>query len=156
MCYPRDPGGSLAAGCCWMWSHQFWTLAPPASLPAVDARGTDAARLMADRSWDPADRVQTRRSPRLSPFRYGSKTNNNNEKSVSYRYNEQVSMRDLGPGCRGWAMARGRCCFDGNASPSGDEPIGVVHAHSSVLGGALALIAVPESIRHDIAEWRSS
>jgi hypothetical protein len=45
----------------------------------------------------PADRVQTRRSPRLSPFRYGSKTNNN-DKIIFYRYTEQVSMRELDPG----------------------------------------------------------
>jgi hypothetical protein len=65
-------------------------------------------------------------------------------------------MRDLGPGCRGWAMARGRCCLDGNASPSVDEPIGVSRAHSSVLGGAPAPIIPSESnTGTDIAEWRS-
>jgi hypothetical protein len=72
-----------------------------------------------------------------------------------YRYSEQVSMRRLDPGCRGWAMARGRRCLVETGSPSVDELIGAIHAHSSVLGGGLALISVPESIRHDIAEWRS-
>jgi hypothetical protein len=64
-------------------------------------------------------------------------------------------MRLLDPGCRGWTTAPGRRWLDGNGSPSVDEPIGVSHAHSSVLGGALAPIIVPESTRHDIAEWRS-
>jgi hypothetical protein len=65
-------------------------------------------------------------------------------------------MRHLDPGCRGWATARGRRCLDGNGSPSVDEPIGVIHAHSSVLGGTLALITVPgNKTGTDIAEWRS-
>jgi hypothetical protein len=65
-------------------------------------------------------------------------------------------MRHLDPGCRGCAMAPGRHWRDGSGSPSVDEPIGVIHAHSSVLGATLALITVSESARHDIAEWRSS
>ena len=73
-----------------------------------------------------------------------------------YRYNDQVSMRHLDPGCRVWAMPRGGGCLDGNGSLSVDEPIGVIHAHSSVLGGTLALITVPDSTRHHIAELRSS
>ena len=65
-------------------------------------------------------------------------------------------MRQLDPRCRGWATARRRRCVDGNGTLSVDEPIGVIHADSSVLGGTLALITVPESSRHDIADWRSS
>jgi hypothetical protein len=65
-------------------------------------------------------------------------------------------MRHLEPGLPrlGHATRRGR--LDGNGSLSVDEPIGVIHAHSSVLGGTLAPITVPENTRHDIAEWRSS
>jgi hypothetical protein len=53
-------------------------------------------------------------------------------------------------------MARGRRCLDGNASLSVDEPEGAIHAYSSVLGGTLALITVPENnTGTEIAEWRS-
>jgi hypothetical protein len=64
-------------------------------------------------------------------------------------------MRYLDCRCHGLTTARGCRCLDRNETPSVDEPIGVSHAHSSVLGGTLALITVPESTRHDIAEWRS-
>jgi hypothetical protein len=65
-------------------------------------------------------------------------------------------MRHLDPGCRGWAMARGRRCLDGKGSLSVDEPIGVIDVHSSVLGGTLAPITLPENnTGTDIAEWRS-
>jgi hypothetical protein len=83
-------------------------------------------------------------------------TTNNNEKSAFYRYNHQVSMRHLEPGLLRPGHATRRGCVDGNRSLSVDKPIGVIHAHSSVLGGTLAPVTVPESTRHDIAEWRPS
>jgi hypothetical protein len=68
----------------------------------------------------------------------------NNEKAAFYRYNDQMSMRHLDPGCRVWATPRGEVVLTANGRLSVDEPIGAMHAHSSVLGGTLALITVPE------------
>ena len=65
-------------------------------------------------------------------------------------------MRQLDPRCRGWATARRRRCVDGNGTLSVDEPIGVIHADSSVLGGTPPPIIPSENnTGTDIAEWRS-
>jgi hypothetical protein len=97
---------------------------------------------VADRSWNPltvfrhADLLDCR-------LRYSLKTNNK-EKTAVYRYNDQMSMRYLDPGCRVWATPRGEVVLTANGRLSVDEPIGAIHAHSSVVGGTLALITVPE------------
>ena len=66
-------------------------------------------------------------------------------------------MRQLDPRCPSWATPRGRRWLDGNGSLSVDEPIGVIHAHSSVLGGTPPPIIPSENnTGTDIVEWRSS
>jgi hypothetical protein len=115
-------------------------------------RATAAARLIpsracADRSWDSADRVGHADLFDCRPS-VTDQPPNNSEKITFYRYNEQVSMRHLDPGCRR---------LDGNGSPSVDGPISVIQAHSSVLGGSLPPI-IPSQNNADtnVTEWRSS
>jgi hypothetical protein len=43
-CCPRDRGGSLAAGCCWMRSIGSGRIGPPRSLPARRRRPRGTAR----------------------------------------------------------------------------------------------------------------
>jgi hypothetical protein len=65
-------------------------------------------------------------------------------------------MRCLHPGAVAGSRRAADIVLTGIGICPVDEPIGVIYAYSSVLGGTLTLITVPESTRHDIADWRSS